>query len=51
MIQAVKDLQRLREMAFLARRRKYQPGVAWRRGNKQLSKRAQERKLGIEPDL
>lgn len=39
----------LREMAFLARRRKYQPGVAWRRGNKQLSKRAQERKLGLDP--
>lgn len=38
----------LREMAFLARRRKYQPGVAWRRGNKRLSQRAQERKLGID---
>jgi ribosome biogenesis GTPase / thiamine phosphate phosphatase len=40
-----------REMAFLARRQKYRAGIAWRRGNKKLSKRAQGRKLGLDQEI
>ncbi len=40
-----------REMAFLARRQKYRAGIAWRRGNKKLSKRAQGRKLGVDEEI